>query len=92
MHVADTEKGKPIAIKSEKEVLDIANTIIQENGLEDYADVIKRGALLANVSTQRPLDTPHRVFSTNELHHRILTTGRIARILLQKRRKYCDVK
>ncbi|KAH8556074.1 hypothetical protein BGW37DRAFT_450874 [Umbelopsis sp. PMI_123] len=48
MHVVDTEKGKPQEVKSEKEVLDIASNIIRENGLEDYADVIKRGALLAN--------------------------------------------
>jgi hypothetical protein len=52
MHAVDTEKGKPQVVKSEKEVLDIASNIIRENGLEDYADVIKRGALLANVSLQ----------------------------------------
>jgi hypothetical protein len=50
MHAVDTEKGKPVQRKSEKEVLDIANTIITENGLEEYEDVMKRGALLANVS------------------------------------------
>lgn len=50
MHAVDTEKGKPIQRKSEKEVLDIANNIITENGLEEYSDVIKRGSLLANVS------------------------------------------
>jgi len=48
MHVVDTEQGKSVAVKSEKEVLDIAASIIQENGLEEYSDVIKRGALLAN--------------------------------------------
>ncbi|KAI8584426.1 hypothetical protein K450DRAFT_267769 [Umbelopsis ramanniana AG] len=48
MHVADTEKGKPLVVKSEKEVLDVATNIINQNGLEEYEDVIKRGALLAN--------------------------------------------
>lgn len=48
MHVVDTEEGKPVVVKSEKEVLDIANGIIAENGLEEYQDVIRRGALLAN--------------------------------------------
>ncbi|CAM0140929.1 hypothetical protein VKS41_003606 [Umbelopsis sp. WA50703] len=48
MHAVDTEKGKSVQRKSEKEVLDIANTIITENGLEEYEDVMKRGALLAN--------------------------------------------
>ncbi|KAI9282156.1 hypothetical protein BC943DRAFT_329278 [Umbelopsis sp. AD052] len=48
MHAVDTEKGKPIVVKSEKEVLDVATNIINQNGLEEYEDVIKRGALLAN--------------------------------------------
>jgi hypothetical protein len=49
MHAVDTEKGKPIVVKSEKEVLAVATNIINQNGLEEYEDVIKRGALLANV-------------------------------------------
>lgn len=54
MHAVDTEKGKPVVVKSEKEVLDIATNIVQQNGLEEYEDVIKRGALLANVRSIIP--------------------------------------
>jgi hypothetical protein len=54
MHAVDTEKGKPVVVKSEKEVLDIASGIVQQNGLEEYEDVIKRGALLANVRSIIP--------------------------------------
>lgn len=60
MHAVDTEKGKPVVVKSEKEVLDIATGIIQQNGLEEYEDVIKRGALLANVRSIIPFPRSNR--------------------------------
>jgi hypothetical protein len=87
MHVVDTEKGKPIVVKPEKEILDIANGIIQDNDLEEYADVIRRGALLANVSSLTLLSAD---FTRKKLINsiRTLRTGKIVVTLLRKKRRF----